>query len=391
MYGSAIPFAVVFYLVFVPPAGLGQTGLFIWLLSFSVATRAALTFYSVPHMTLGAELSPDYDERTVLSAVRSFLSIAGGVSVIMVGFGVFFGDDGQLDPANYPSFALTAAVAMVVTILLSGIGTHSYIPRLPKAPAEHVHFSLRRLLGELREAASLRPFRFILSSMIANAAVMGLLATLATYVLTFFWRLEGMTLGLQLSTGMGGGVMGALIATPIAARMGSKRNAKILGMIWFAFFTSLMVNLRMLGLAPPNGDPWLLPMLMCNSFVGGLGMGLTSVLGGAMIADVTDEHERVHGTRQEGIYYSAISFVGKTTSGLGTLLAGAAIDLVGLDPNADPASVPSAVIEGLGVVYGSVLLMILAPVGLLWGYDIDRKRHGQIRREIADARAARAR
>jgi Na+/melibiose symporter-like transporter len=219
---------------------------------------------------------------------------------------------------------------------------------------------------------------------------MGLLATLATYVLTFFWRLEGLTLGAQLSTGMAGGVAGAVIAAPIAARMGSKRNAKILGMLWFAFFTSLMVNARMLGLAPENGDPWLLPLLMCNSFTGGLGMGLTSVLGGAMIADVTDEHERIHGTRQEGIYYSAISFVGKATSGLGTLFAGFAIDLVGLDPAADPASVPSNVIDGLGYLYGSVLVMILVPIGLLWGYDIDRERHEEIRREIAEAKAARA-
>ena len=81
--------------------------------------------------------------------------------------------------------------------------------------------------------------------------------------------------------------------------------------------------------------------------------------------------------------------MGKATSGLGTLLAGAAVDFVGLDPNADPANVPSAVIDGLGIVYGSVLLAILVPVGLLWGYDIDRTRHEQIRREIAAAKAAR--
>ncbi|MBW2362404.1 MAG: MFS transporter [Deltaproteobacteria bacterium] len=391
MYGSALPFALVFYLLFVPPEGLGEAGLFAWLLCFSVATRTALTFFSVPHMTLGAELTPDYDERTTLAAVRSFLSIAGGVSVIMVGFVIFFGEDGQLDPANYPGFALTASIAMAATILLSGIGTHSCIPRLSKAPAEQVHFSVGRLLRELRHAMGLRPFRFILSSMIANAAVMGLLSTLATYILTFFFRLEGLTLGVQLSTGMAGGVLGAVIASPIAARMKSKRNAKILGMLWFAFFTSLMVNARLLGWAPANGDPWLLPLLLGGSFIGGLGMGLISVLGNAMIADVTDEHERVYGTRQEGIYYSAVSFVSKATSGLGTLLAGIAIDFVGLNPNADPASVPSTVIDGLGIVYGPcVLLMILAPVGLLWGYDIDRKRHEEIRREIAEAKTTSA-
>jgi GPH family glycoside/pentoside/hexuronide:cation symporter len=339
-------------------------------------------------MTLGAELTPDYDERTSLAAVRAFLSIGGAVSVVVAGFAIFFGDDGQLDPSNYPAFALTAAIAMVVTILLSGVGTHSYIPRLPKAPVEHVPFSMRRLLRELRQASKLPSFRFILSSMIANAAVMGLLATLATYILTFFWRLEGLNLGLQLATGMGGGVFGAVIASPVAARMGSKRSAKILGMLWFAFFGSLMVNARLLGWAPANGDPWLLPLLMVASFISGLGIGLISVLGSAMIADVTDEHERVYGSRQEGIYYSAVSFVGKATSGLGTFLAGIAIDFVGLDPSADPATVPTTVIDGLGIVYGpGVLVLILVPVGLIWGYDIDRKRHEEIRREIAEARS----
>ena len=389
MYGSALPFAVVFYLLFVPPAGLGQTGHFLWLVFFAVATRAALTFYSVPHMTLGAELTSDYDERTTLAAVRSFLSISGSVSVIMGGFAFFFGDDGQLDPANYPGFALTAAIAMVVTIVASGVGTHSYIPRLPKGPVEHEPFRMRRLFRELRQAAGVRPFRFILSSMIANAAVLGLLATLATYILTFFWRLEGAALGATLSVGLGGGVVGALVAPPVAARLGSKRNTDILGMLWFAFFTSLMVNARLLGWAPADGDTWLLPLILSGSFVGGLGMGLTSVVVGAMVADVTDEHELIHGTRQEGIYYSAISFVGKATSGLGTLLAGAAIDWVGLDPNADPAAVPTAAVDGLGIVYGPcVLLMILVPVALIWGYDIDRERHEEIRREITRARAA---
>jgi GPH family glycoside/pentoside/hexuronide:cation symporter len=390
MYGSALPFAAVFVLLFLPPQGLGQQGLFAWLLCFSVATRVALTFYSVPHMTLGAELSPDYDERTTLAAIRSFLSIGGGVSVIMGGFALFFRDGGQLDRANYPGFAWTAAAAMAVTIVLSGVGTHSRIPRLPQAPAEHVSFSLQRLWGELRRAVGLRPFRFLLASMIANAAVMGVLATLATYILTFFWQLEGLTLGTQLSLGMGGGVFGALIAAPVTARMGSKRNALILGMVWFALFTSSMINARLLGVAPENGSPLLLPLLMTASFVGGWGMGLISVLGNAMVADVTDEHERAHGNRQEGIYYSAISFVGKATSGLGTLLAGAAIDLVGLDPNADPATVPDAVVSALGIVYGPcVVVAILVPVALIFGYDIDRAKHARIRQEIEAARSAR--
>lgn len=389
MYGAAIPFSLVFYFLFVPPDGLGQTGLFVWLLCFAVLCRVALTFYSVPHMTLAAELTSDYDERTILASFRSFLSIGGAVSVVLVGYAVFFDDNGQLDPANYPPFALVATFAMAVTILASALGTHSCIPRLQKAPVEQTSFSLRHLFRELAIAFAVRPFRFLLLALLANAALQGLLATIAVYILTFFFRFEGTALGMVLAVGMGGGVLGALICSPIAARIGSKRNGLVLGIAWFALFNSFVVNLRLLGLAPENGDPLLLPLMMTLSATGGVGLGFVHVLGTAMVADVTDEHERRYGNRQEGIYYSAISFVGKATSGLGAVLAGLAIDIVGLDPKADPGQVPQAAIDGLGILYGPcVLLFALLPIALIRGYDIDRNRHEEIRREIAAAKAA---
>ena len=117
MYGAAVPFAVVFYLLFTPPAGLGQIGLLAWLMLFSVAARGALTLYAVPHMALSAEMTTDYRERTTLAAVRSFFGLGGSISVLLMGFGVFFqpGDgfaNSQLNPATYPPFARTAALAM---------------------------------------------------------------------------------------------------------------------------------------------------------------------------------------------------------------------------------------------------------------------------------------
>ena len=69
MYGAEVPYTISFYYLFSPPAGMSETGLFVWLTGFAVLTRTFLTFYSVPHNTLGAELSQDYDERTLLSSL----------------------------------------------------------------------------------------------------------------------------------------------------------------------------------------------------------------------------------------------------------------------------------------------------------------------------------
>ena len=389
MYGAAIPFGVVFYLLFVPPDGLGQTELFLWLVTLAVACRVALSVYSVPHMTLAAELTPDYDERTVLASFRAFLSIGGAVSVVAIGYAVFFTDNGQLDRGNYPSFAATAAVAMALSIILSAAGTHRYIPKLQTGSESAPSFSPGRVVSEFKDALQLRSFRFLLLALLANAALQGILASIAVYIMTFFFQFEGSQIGIALSLGMGGGVVGALICSPIAQRISSKRNGVIFGMVWFALCTSFIVNLRLLGLAPENGDPVLFPIVAGVGGIGGLGLGFVHVLGTAMIADVTDEHERIHGERQEGIYYSAISFTQKATSGLGAMIAGVALDVVGLNPNVDLAETPEAAITGLGLLYGpGVMTFCLIPILLIWRYDIDRVRHQQIREEIAAVKAA---
>jgi Na+/melibiose symporter-like transporter len=50
MYASAIPLALSFALVFHPPSGLGQMGLFVWLTVFAVLVRGAMTLFHVPHL-----------------------------------------------------------------------------------------------------------------------------------------------------------------------------------------------------------------------------------------------------------------------------------------------------------------------------------------------------
>ena len=70
MYAGALPFALCFFLLFSPPQGLSELQTFGWLLLFSVLTRTTQSIYSIPHTSLTAELSIDYQERTLLSSLR---------------------------------------------------------------------------------------------------------------------------------------------------------------------------------------------------------------------------------------------------------------------------------------------------------------------------------
>lgn len=388
MYAAAVPFGLAFYGLFNPPDGLSQLQTFAWLATFSVLARTAMTFYSVPHMSLGAELTADYAERTALSSVRAVFGLLGSIATVGVGFSVFFHPtadyaNGQLDPAAYPPFAAIAGLSMVVTIWLSAAGTHHTIPWLPRAQSGVPAFRFARVLREYADAFRLRAFRFLFGSLVSNYAVQGVLHTLSLYVLTFFWKLSSGDISLLMMAGFGGMVAGAGIAGPFARLVGDKGPSAMLSMAWWAVFTAGMVTLRLLGLAPENGDPLLVWMILVFGFIGGVGNGAMASLGASMIADVTDDYELRYGDRQEGIFYGSISFAAKAASGIGTAVAGIAIDVVGLGANSDPETVPASVVDTLGFVYGPAVVVAMAiPVLLMRSYDIDRDRHRRIRSDL---------
>ena len=110
MYASAIPLGVTFYFLFAPPGGLGQAGLFAWLFCMAIAARASLTLYHVPHLALGAELTDDYVERTVITGYRIFFGNLGVAGSVILNFSYFYAatpeyPNGQMNPAAYPAMA----------------------------------------------------------------------------------------------------------------------------------------------------------------------------------------------------------------------------------------------------------------------------------------------
>ena len=91
LYASATPLALSFVCLFSPP-NLPEFGLFLWLTVFAVLTRASITLFYVPHVSLGAELSTDFHERTTVVAYRYFFSYVGQLVTYFVGFYIFFAD-----------------------------------------------------------------------------------------------------------------------------------------------------------------------------------------------------------------------------------------------------------------------------------------------------------
>jgi Na+/melibiose symporter-like transporter len=387
MYASAIPLGLTFVLLFRPPGALDEVGLFLWLAVFAVAVRGSMTLYHVPHLALGAELSQDYSERTTIAAFRTFFSLAGIASVLAFGWLWFFRstpefESGQLNPEAYPPFGLAFGALMAVTVFLSAIGTHDRIPSLPKATADAPRLRVSDIVEDYVGALSNPSFRAFFCGIVVFFVMRGVQESLYVHMVTFFWRLEQqqiLTLALLAVPGL---LMGVPFWTAVSRKI-DKRPAFLAGVTGFSLCVLLPPIAQLLGWFP-SPDSW--AYMAGLAFAGTLAAFCAAaglVMAGSMMADVTDEHELTTGRRQEGIFFGALAFAGKSTSGLGVFLGGIGIDLIDFPDQAMPEDVSADAVFSLGVLYGpGIMLFAVVALVFLSRYRIDRARHAEIVQEL---------
>ena len=383
MYASALPLGLAFVGLFAPPSGLGEWGLFAWLAVFAILTRAAMTLYHVPHLALGAEMTEDFSERTRVVAYRQFFSAAGAAGAWIIGLIWFFSDDrgGRLAADNYPPFAIALAVLMVATIWYSAFGTQKEIPFLIQPAPRPKGNALMRMCHDLLEGFRNRSFTWLFSGVLIIYAMVGVNSVLDLYMFQYFWDLAGGEI-LQLQmTAILGLLIGAFLTAPLLRRT-DKRFGVVLGALVWAACQVVPVVLRLVEALPANGTEELIWILTGFKFVQGLIMQQALVAFGSMMADVADEHEYTTGVRHEGIFFGAVSFSGKATSGLGNFIGGIGLDIINWPRGVDiqtSADVPAETIANLGILFGPcVAVLSIVSVWCFTRYKLTRARHAEI-------------
>jgi len=394
MYGAAIPFALCFYLLFAPPAQLGEYGVFAWLLVFSIATRVTQSFYSIPHTAMTAELAREYDERTLLSALRSLMGSVGTLLVFLLGLqGYFKATDvypnGQLNPAAYPIFGATFAMIICAGVWISALGTHDRIPYLPQAAPAEKRFSVLQVLREARMAFALRSFNVMVIVCVLWGITMGMVTALSLYLGTLYFQFTLVQISWSFPASVVGGFIGAALATPLTRIFSEKKTLLMAGLAWYALWNTSPIILRLLGFFPEPGNVAGFYIVMSANAICSLGIGVLGVMIGSMVADITDQHEERHGTRNEGIYFAALSFAAKAVGGFGIVVSGVIVDLAGIGRSATVATVDPASLRFLGMAMGpGVLCMIALTIAVASFYTLSRDEHRRIGDVISARQAA---
>jgi len=391
MYASALPTAGSFLLLFMPPADWSQGALFGYIVATSILVRTFIALYEIPSSALGPELSADYDERTAIMAYRYMFAIVGGALLYIVTLRVFLKPDaahpvGLLNPDGWWRYAVTAAIIMALSVLVSAAGTHGRIASFRKPPVQPRR-SLPAVLGEMRQSLGHGSFLALMGYGVIKFTGTGVVSALALYFATYWWKLSsGQIAFLALDA-----LIGSLLALPLAPRLsrllGKKRAAIILLAVTVALGL-LPFALRLAGWFPAEGSKALVPALLAIQTLYWTCGVVSVIMITAMLSDVIDDSAVRTGRRAEGLFFAANSIVQKCVSGLGVFVSGLLLSAVSFPKGADPATLDPEIITRLVFVYAPTLV-VLYGVGMacLLGYRITRERHDENVRLLAEREA----
>jgi GPH family glycoside/pentoside/hexuronide:cation symporter len=388
MYASAIPVAICYYLLWVPPAGLTGNELFPYILTLAILIRVCITLFEVPSSALAAELTEDYDERTSLLSFRFFFGWIGGTIMATIALAVFLAPtelipNGLLNKQGYGTYGIVASVVILVGILATALGTHRHIPNFKQPPPKKA-MSVKRIVTEVYETLANKSFLAVFLAALFGAVAAGLNAGLSFYISGYFWgfsadQISGLAFSIIVSA-----FIALFMAPVISKRIGKKRGAIIIGILAFSIAPA-PVFLRLLGLMPENGDPILYPIILVATIIDIALMIIFSILSTAMIADLVEDGEIRTERRSEGVLFAATTFTRKAVQGFGVMAATIVLTAAQFPKGLAPGQVPDEAIFRLGLYYAPTLFVVwMLMIASLRLYKIDRDVHEDNLRKLAD-------
>lgn len=383
LYAAPIPLAIAWIVLWQPPVDGAPS--FWGLLGLAVVVRLLLSACEVPSTSLVPELTRDYDERTTLFRYRFLFGWTGGLLILFLAYQVFLADS-LLAPDGYAAYGIFGAIVMAASVLISAMGQHSRVARLPddRPPP----FSLRVAFGEIKQSLSERAFLILAGGALGAYVSQGMTFALSNYLYLFVWQFSETDLFyypivLFLSVVMAFVTLGAA-----HRKWGKARTAAA------ATIVSMIVYLVPYGLFAIGAWPQLgtvestLLLFVFVLFSNAFGV-MVMISASSMVAEIVEAFEERTQRRAEGSFYAGYWFIQKCATGMGIFITGIIVAVAGLPEKAQPGQVAAPVIDSLILLYCIAIIVLgLVSAWFLMRFPIDRADH-EARLATLDA-AARA-
>ena len=366
---SIVPISGTFIMVFSPPASLHGTELIAWMAVGVIGFYSAATIFIVPHMSLGAELTPNYHERSRLYGLRHAAFTIGSI-LALVSMQLLINAERVSEAAvRQTAFELSALAALVT----AGLILYAVV-KLRERPDYQGRVNASPF-GAFKDVWRNHHARLVLAvSFIENigSAVIGILTLyVAQYVVG---RPE--LAALIILSYMIPSTLSVPLWIPLSRRFGKIR-------LWM--FSMMLTGVSFGGMF---SLPWLEPEIRLVVIFGlavfaGLAAGCGGTIAPSVQSDIIDYDEYMTGARKEGSYFAAFNFVHKSATGVMILITGYVLQFSGFVPNQ---------LQTMNVQVSMVFLYGLLPLicycigaALFSRFTLDEATHQQMRDEM-DAR-----
>jgi GPH family glycoside/pentoside/hexuronide:cation symporter len=352
MLGAPI-LALGIWMVFVPGGPVGVAHLCFWL--FVMYLGWSMTV--IPHLSWGAELSPDYHERSRVYGWSQVSTLVGFLGVLIVPAILEHGKASE--SLQVMSMAIFAIVLLLPSIALClGLVPEPEVKLRTHAP----------LIPTLRFLLKNRAIRSVMAVDLIESTNQGARGAMFIYFARFALGEPKWGSSLLLIYFVSGIVfIPGWIA--LSRRIGKHRTL-------ICCYVYGILSAPMLFLIPPGDLKVAIPIFILT----GVTYGAPAFLLRSMMADVADADAAENGAERAGLMYSFLSLTSKFGLGWAVGIAFPILALMGFDPKQVN---PPAAIEHMRIFY-ILLPMLLASLSLsvMLGYPLDETRQRALRDAI---------
>lgn len=389
IFVGAILVGLCFFLLWQFPDG-RDPGFYVWWYTIgSMIFFLAYTIYATPWVALGYELTPDYDQRTLLMGTQNFI---GQLAFFLPPYMLVIAKQAEWFSDPIEGARLVAGgVAVIVMIcgVIPAIFLRERLADIAVHEAEEAGHG-RNILAELKgffvsmgQALSFVPFLKIcfVTFLVFNGFI--LIASYGYFVLSYYVFAGDTEAGAEL---------GALVATVgsfanffivafvtwLASRIGQKRT--------FIIAISLAIlgyALKTFAYSPEH--PWL---ILLPAPLMAFGLGSLFTLMPSMMADVVDQDELRTGQRREGMFASIYWWVVKLGQTAAAMVGAWLLASTGLQTELGGDQTDATLILLRVYDIGLPILLYSLAIGIVLTLNVSREKSEAVRAELEARRGA---
>jgi Na+/melibiose symporter-like transporter len=353
----SIPFMMTgIYQLFLPPDDAGWGHLLFWSMLLSLGTTMML----IPYYAWGAELSPDYNERSRITGARSMAGVAGSFlaqaipTIALIAWGI----GGSAAVLEIVAYSMLILMPLCVAVTLLGtpdaqVQVTSNVPlfkglKLMAKNGPFLQLAIAFTVGSIGLSITTPLYIFFIADVLHAEEK-------APYMLAFFY-------------------IANLLSIPVWVKLSTV----------FGKHRTYMSSFVLIALAHPfymllgSGDFWyMLPITLVTGFAAG---GFSAALPFSMKADVIDYDTLQSGENRAAFFLASWSFIQKLVASAGAAIATFGLAAVGFDSGKENSEDE---LFGLRILFSTLpSVFYLGASALMIGYPISEARHAEIRKEL---------